>query len=179
MYTEFDLTMDDVEAYGTYYVHQSPQYRKILKTRRLVAYLISLVFLLVGIFLLIVGSIFSGIITVIAGIFLFIYYYIIFSPSNLQKRIRKVLMRAYGKSANNIIGKHKLTISPDGVTDVTDMDQTTTKWKMIEHVISTDKHIFLTATNGLNVHIIPKTAFSEDVSLKQFIKESETYQKKT
>ncbi|MBN1191830.1 MAG: YcxB family protein [Dehalococcoidales bacterium] len=176
MKVEFNLNLDDLETYNLYYLKHVPRY--IDRDRnRLIAYLLAGIFIVVGIFSLVFSDIPTGIIVIVGGILLLFYYVYRFSTARLRRIVRQELNRAYGKGPNDVIGKHILTISPDGITDITDMGESITHWRMIEKVIDQEQFIFLTMIGGMKAHIIPKKAFMDDASLNQFLAESGTFQK--
>ena len=177
---EFNLTLDDVEAFNLYYRKNILQ--PLNQSRNMVTKLIFVLLFVVWIFITLdlwfSGHIISGIILIASIIFVIAYFSILNSNRNIRKRIRKELSRCYGNGENDILGKHNFSISPEVITDVTDVSQSTAKWEIIENVVSTDKCIFLTMTGSTRALIIPKRAFHDETSFKKFIIEAEEYRTK-
>ena len=174
MNIEFDLTLDDVEAYSWYhYRHSLTLWKKITL---IIFSVIAIGVLFLGILLLLSGEYNSGISGIVIAAF-FVTYCYIYSPPRIRYKIRKQAARYYGNSPNDVICKHKVLLSSNGMTDITDMGQSTTQWSLIEKMVSTEKYIFFTITGGLRAHIIPKAIFSDETLLNHFIAEVEQYRK--
>lgn len=175
MEIQFDLTIDDIEAYSLYHRRHVvlPNNRNVV-AKYIFAFL-GVIWFFIGIDLWFSGHIISAIILYASILFVVIYISYLSSSSRNKKKIRKEIMRCYGNGRNDVLGKHDFSISPDGLKETFDLGQSNLKWKLIENIISTDKHIFLTMVGGLKAFIIPKTAFPDDTRMKQFIAQLEEY----
>lgn len=175
MEIQYDLNLEDVEAFNLYY----RRHVFIPNNRNMIAkYILSFLIVIWGFIILDLwfsGHIASATILTATIIFLLVYISYLNSAPRINKRIQKETLRCYGKGQNDVIGRHNFSISPDGITSFNKMYQSMVNWGVIENVISTDKQIFLTMTGGLRAFIIPKTAFSDDMRMKQFISQAEEY----
>lgn len=93
----------------------------------------------------------------------------IFYPKHTNKLMvkRLVKMLEEGKT-DTIIGEHMMTISEEGITDITEFNET--KYKKIDKIVETKKHLFL-YVNSVTAYIIPVTAFEGEVEKKAFLDE--------
>jgi hypothetical protein len=91
----------------------------------------------------------------------------IFYPKHTTKLMSKRLIRMLDEGkTDTIIGEHDMTISEEGITDKT--EQSETKYKKIEKIIETKKHLFL-YVNSVGGYIIPITAFGNEEEKKAFL----------
>ena len=70
------------------------------------------------------------------------------------------------KVKNSHIGIHKYFISSEGVHDITEFNDTTTKWNVIENIAQTIDHLFILVRPN-SAFIIPKRAFPDDSAFNQ------------
>jgi hypothetical protein len=177
---EFELSLDDVETYNLYYLRNV--LKPLIRNRNRIVRIGFGFLFAIWIFIILDVWFSEHIITaiiMIASIILVIGYSMYLNTSTyIRKRIKEDLTRWYGHGKNDVIGRHKLSVSDDGINDLVEIGQSSVSWEAIEEVISTDKYIFLTMTGGSKAIIIPKSAFSDDTSLNNFIAKSEEYHNK-
>ena len=82
-----------------------------------------------------------------------------------------MIIKNYGQGKNGVIGKHKYSITREGVHDVTDVDETTIKWDAIENIAQTKNHMFL-VIRPMTALIIPRKDFSSDSAFNQLVKDT-------
>ncbi|MFH0769584.1 MAG: YcxB family protein [Chloroflexota bacterium] len=172
---EYEVKRDDVLAFHLFNYEHSP----ILgRARRLMRFM-----LLPSIILMLLSSIVSvaifgrNYISFAVGVGFFtvlILIYYIFSPPLIRKGFTKIVERDYGRGKDKLTRKHKLSISSETVTDITDMGESTTHWDTIEWIASTDQHLFM-AVRGSGPHIVPRRAFTNEEAFKQFVDTVNTY----
>lgn len=173
---QYELNLDDLKAYLAYQYVKNP---KVIRSQKLMLRIclpLSIFCLIMAILLAfsakdIFLSIIVGIIA-ISGIFYSIYF-----VKFMLRIINQAANRTYGQKPSRVIGKHWLLISSDGMTDVTDIGQSTTRWNGIDWFASNEKYLFL-VVRGSNFYIIPKNAFSNESSFNQFVETAKSYYQK-
>ncbi len=92
----------------------------------------------------------------------------------MRKSLKRTVARNYSQGSNKLTGKHKISITPDALTDITDIEESTTRWNAIEWIASTDQYLFMTV-RGSGPHIVPRRAFTNEEAFKQFVDTVNTY----
>ena len=172
---EYELKADDVLAFHLYLYERSPQARR---RRKLVRRMLLLAFALdipaIIIVLAVVGTESLPSLAALGMLALLTLLLYLFSPLLLQKDIRAAVARQYGQGSDKLTGKHKLSITQDGVTDITGMGESKTRWKAVEWVTSTDQYLFMTV-RGSAPYIVPRGAFSDETTFSQFADTAKSY----
>ena len=175
MHVEYELNTDDALAFHLYNYEHSPQLgraRKLLRRALLFAVAVEL---LAAILLVVAfGKHYLPFVLVLCAFALLTLLYYVFSPSLMRKGLKGAVVRNYGQRKDKLTGKHKLSIAPDAVTDITDMGESTTRWDAIEWIASTDQYLFM-MVRGSGPHIVPRRAFADDAPFKQFIDTAKAY----
>jgi membrane protein YqaA with SNARE-associated domain len=173
---EYELTSQDVLNFLLYNYEKSPKLGQTRRVLRRVFLIISPVELLIAFVLLVtIGSDYFPFVialVVFAGLSL-IYYFL---HPFLWRRIFKKAVKDHVRDQNKLTGKHILSITPDSVTDSTDMGKSTSRWQAIEWIASNDQYLFITV-RGSGPVIVPRRAFTDDVSFQQFVNTVTAYQK--
>jgi len=103
-------------------------------------------------------------------------------PSNsnlkLSAGIRLYPPESGGGGRNRgLFGRHRVTISPEGVTDSGEHGQTSTAWRAVERVAAADEHVFI-YTNALAAGIIPRRAFADASGFGEFVRTARGHHEK-
>jgi hypothetical protein len=177
MYAEYELSSDDVLSFHLYNYEQSPTLGRALKLIRRISLIAIAVVLFAAVIL---GTAFDKqyfpLVLVLCAFALIILLYYLFSPSLVRQSIGRVVARDYSQGQDKLTGKHKVSITADSVTDITDMGESTTRWQAVEWIVSTDQHLFM-AVRGSGPYIVPRRAFNDDASFRQFVDTAKGYQK--
>ncbi len=87
----------------------------------------------------------------------FMFWYLRYGRKVNVKRI----MRIYAGGKNTgIFGEHELELLPDGIREVTSVNEHITKFSGIEKVEATETHVFV-FFSSLSAYVIPKSKISE------------------
>ena len=104
-------------------------------------------------------------------IILSMYIPILFVFMYLSARILAPLeaMIVYGLGSNKgSLGKHKITISSENLTEETAYNKTTIDWAAIVNVVKIKSHLLI-YQNAIAAHVIPLRAFDSEADSKEFI----------
>lgn len=175
MGVEYEIKADDVLAFHLYFYERSPQpgqARKLLQ--RMLLFAFALAILVIIAVLAIFGTEFLPLLATLGILAVLTLLYYLFSPLLLRKSIRVAVAKQYGQGRNKLTGKHKLTITPDAVTDVTDAGESMTRWTAVEWIASTDQYLFMTV-RGSGPHIVPRRAFADEQVFTQFVDTTKAY----
>ena len=65
--------------------------------------------------------------------------------------------RGHGSEGQNrgLLSRHRVTISPEGVTESGEFGQTSTMWRAVERIAVADEHAYI-YTNALAAIIVPR-----------------------
>jgi hypothetical protein len=169
MSVEYELNIDDALAFHLYNYEHSPQLGRVWKLLHHSLLFVVAIEILIAIVLIIAdGKDMLPISTTLGVLAVLTFLYYIFRPLLMRKLLKWAAKRSYGQGPNKLIGKHELSITPDVVTDITDMGESTTRWNAIEYVASTNQHIFM-QVRASSPYIVPRRAFADGAAFRQFV----------
>jgi uncharacterized membrane protein len=175
MYIEYELNTDDALAFHLYNYEHSPQLGHARKlVRRGLLFAVAVELLAAAVIAVALGKGYLLFVLVLCAFALLTFLYYVVSPSLMRKGLRGTVARAYSQGKNKLTGKHKLSITPDGVTDIADIGETTTRWDAIEWLASTDQYLFM-MVRGSGPHIVPKRSFADEAEFRQFVEASKVH----
>jgi hypothetical protein len=176
---DFELNIKDILAYKIFsYDHYIP----IIKSRRImrrVTLLAFLVEILIAVILYLVYNptqLLLVIIIILIAIFTFLWG--LFSPWIIKRATIRAILGGYDKSLNGLIGKHTLAITYEAITDRSDFGELTIRWQAIDQLESAEQYVFIYPQTAIPL-IIPKKAFADDASFRNFFETAKAFQQKT
>jgi hypothetical protein len=173
MEIEFNTDIDDVLAYTLYYREHSPNTKKLMINATAIWAVLGFFFIFIGIMfiknnnLALAGSIFTISLYLLANIF--------FVKSRARNNTIKVITNSYDTGKNGWIGNHILSITPDNIRSVSESSESTSKWDIIEQVISTGEYLFIIFRGSQGAYIVPKAAFADEAAFNQFYETAKKY----
>ncbi|MBN1160911.1 MAG: YcxB family protein [Dehalococcoidales bacterium] len=96
------------------------------------------------------------------------FLWLIISPYFSKKVLKDGILNKYSQRQKILTGKHNFSINPNMIIDNSEMGDSKTYWGAVERIESTNQYLFL-LTQGSGPYIVPRKAFSDDSSFKQFI----------
>lgn len=176
---EYYLDKYDVLAYYLYNLEGSPQKRYTRKLIKLTS-LIGLGIVLFAEIMLILTSDNTHLYAVIIiGIFIALaFFWLIFYTYLMRRVLVAVILKRYGQSQNRLTGKHFFSINSDIFQDSTEIGEFKTRWSAIKRIESTDQYLFIILQDS-GPYIVPRKAFINDSSFKQFIDQATIYHQTT
>jgi hypothetical protein len=124
--------------------------------------------------MIVIGSFSLALGSFIAMFFMIIYYFI--SNRMIIKRIKKEVIKRYGRGRNDVVGKHLFSITVERIKDITEMGEQVTPWDVIENIVTTDHYLFIIIRDSSNAYIVPRRTFINDSSFMKFAETARTYQ---
>lgn len=178
---EYPVTLEDMVALSAFHSRHSPQMRR---SRRI----------LQGIVVLIVAvtvvSFLSNIVSnsdqiqwspaTVVGLALPLLcpaalIFLAFAPAVRRWETRRAVRRAFPQGeANSTFGTHQLRLAPDGLTLKTNVAELVVAWPDVERLVVTKSHVFI-YTGADQALVVPKSAFSQEENLQQFMQYVERY----
>jgi hypothetical protein len=73
-----------------------------------------------------------------------------------------------------LLGKQRVTLSPEGITKASDFDRTTIAWSGVERVIA-DKDFVFVYISAVTAIIVPRRAFADAVGFDEFVLKATGY----
>jgi hypothetical protein len=169
---EYNIDVDDLIAWNLYYHDHSPNAKKQVRNVRITFFAFGVLFVIISVILLKNNELIFTILSFVLGIFLLCYGFL--TRLSIRKGITKEAVRRYSEGKNNAIKKHQLSITPDKLSDVTDVDEINVRWEIIENIVSTDQHLFIVKLPS-TAFIIPKRAFGDDATFNLFAETAKKY----
>ena len=177
MNIEYVINLEDLVDFNLFYYDHSSRSRKQRSIRRFFYLAVTALLFLFGVFAwLMAASFFGAVICFMGGLFLLAYY--LLTTGKMHQRIRQSVIRAYENRRNGIIGKHKLSISPEGITDTTEEGESLTRWTRVESIDISEHYIYFSIIPR-GVQFIPERAFSGGNSMKRFFDTARSYHEKS
>jgi YcxB-like protein len=172
----YELGPNDVKSYLDYTWNNSKKSRSARKLIRILGVTIGLLAVISAIILPLSGQldIFTSVVLGIVG--LYVILFAIFWVETWKRIIYRPVMRGYSRKPNTVIGKHRLSITPDGINDVNEIGQMSTHWNGIHRYASNDQFLFLYGYVN-TFYIVPRRAFPDERSFNQFIETVKFYKK--
>jgi hypothetical protein len=156
---EYELSVDDVVAFFN-------QIGRVLKSISVMA--IGLLIVVVIVALTIVDE---PVLATVAGVIAIVNLLYLILRRNI---IRMITRMDYSQGQNRLTGRHKLSIAPDEVTDITDAGESKAHWSAVKNVVSTKQHLFI-LVRGSGPYIVPRRAFNDESEYRQFGDEAKAY----
>ena len=168
---EYEISVDDILALNLYHHQQSPSARR---TRMLLQYGPPVI--LVIIFLIQASLTGGSPVSALPWLF-FAGIWVIFVPFSLRRSMRKKVAKLILESQDNrVTGKHKLSLTPDAVTDKTGSGKTKTKWRDVRKLVATNQYLYIYISDTL-AHIVPRRAFASEAEFREFVDSAMRYYK--
>jgi len=104
----------------------------------------------------------------------FILFWVLTDSHRLRQKMKKAVENAYGQKANDVTGKHRISISNEELVDINNSGKVVTPWNKVDNVILDKEYAFLVLP-GPRAYIVPKRAFSNEESFHQFVEQAKTY----
>lgn len=172
MEVEYELTPDDLYAF---------QWRAAFNSRiaRRTAHQGYVAWFLVLLLIAILPAIGSDgfVFSRISFLFLFVSFaFVVLFGKLLEKwlmgrAIRRLLRDE--KPGRGQLGRHKVVLQPDGVVEITSVNQTRTSWSGIDRVEQDGNYIYL-YTAPIAAHVIPRRAFPSPADAEAFYQQART-----
>jgi hypothetical protein len=178
MNIRYELNLDDVLAYHSYLWDHNTRIKHTytLMTRISVVFgILMLILAVIDVRVFNLGAVFATVIVILGTASLL---FAVFWPKIWRGMTLRSAKKRYSRKSSRIIGKHELSITPEGVTDVDEIEPSLTRWDEIISLESDDKYLFLVAL-VTRFHIVPKRAFPDESSFKQFAETANGYHQST
>ena len=176
MEAHIDISPDDLIAFNLFHYANSPTLR-----RQRLRLGFGLPMILVALWLLLViasdepAERARGLWPVL---FLPLLYHVVFFR-RLRKRIAKQVNKLLSEGENkNDLGKHTISISPEGLVSKGQFSEEKRSWQAIERIAETPDHAFFYVSSTSAI-IIPKRTFSAEFGVDEFVARAREYHSAT
>ena len=179
MTTEYELTKDDLSTFNLYHHRHSPTARRqYLRSWFIPAVVWSIVFAAIwyladrerGTPL----QTFLDLLPLFSGVPIYLLYF----PWAYRRKLRKIVAGMVSEGQNRgLFSRRRVTISPEGITESSELGQTSTAWRAVERVAETDNHAYI-YTNALAAVIVPRRAFAGPSEFEEFVRTAKAYHEK-
>jgi YcxB-like protein len=173
---QYELDLNDVAQYQSYYLTNYPAYRRLRWLRRIIIP-IGIVAIIATVLTAMLGGTDIRITLFFGLLELFVVIYCIFFPKIIQLILTKSNNRVFSQKPNAVIGKHQVSINPDGFTDINEAGQSTIRWNGISWLGRNDQYLFLKLA-GSSFCILPKRAFHGEANFNKFVETVQSYYEK-
>jgi hypothetical protein len=179
MTVEYEITKDDLSAFNLYHHFGSPTARRqYLRSWFLPA--------LIG--LLVCTEIwyladrergtplrtFLDLLPLFSGVPIYLIYF----PWAYRRKVRKTIAGMVSEGQNRgLFCRHRVAISPDGITESSEFGQASTAWRAVERVARNGDYAFV-YTSALTAIIVPRRAFAAPTEFDEFVRAASDYREK-
>jgi hypothetical protein len=176
MTADYDLTKEDLSAFNLYHHRHSPTARRqYLRSWLLPAFLLLLI--CTGLWYLADrerGTPFRTFVDLLP-LFGSVPLYLLLFPWNYRRKLRKIIAGMVSEGANRgLLGRHRVTISPENVSESGDFVQISTAWRAVEKVVALEEHAYI-YLNALAAIIVPRRAFATPGEFDEFVRTASHY----
>ncbi|MFZ0443610.1 MAG: YcxB family protein [Bacillus sp. (in: firmicutes)] len=165
MEIDYQLTEDDYLNFNMFHVKNSKAIRRTLNMQR---FLTPIIFIIASFVLPKIGSIsFLGVfITFLVVSILWIIFYPRYFYSYVIRNTKKMIKE--GKN-DDLLGKHHMILSEEGIIDSTSNGETKVTWSGIQ-TVSEDKHNIYLYNSSVSAYILPKRELADVEQIKTYFK---------
>ncbi|MDF3058622.1 MAG: hypothetical protein K0R17_2837 [Rariglobus sp.] len=108
-------------------------------------------------------------------LFLGVPAYLVFFPWSHRRRLRATVKAMVKEDKNHgLFSRHQVTLTPEGITEVSGQGHSSTPWAIVDRVVATDEHVFI-YINALAAAIIPRRAFTDPAQFAAFVRTAQDY----
>lgn len=172
--TEYDLTEDDVAAAQSLVLNRLMAKRRIFGVVRGTMFLRIIALLTLAIILIAVAHVqtiyWALLLLVVVALSLRSYLL----PLALRRGQRKWVQTVFEQGSNARIGRHRVCIRQDELSDSTDAGESATNWSSVER-IEVDGGYVLITVKGSSPYVVPKRAFANESALSQFVEAAKAW----
>ena len=179
MTAEYEITKDDLRAFNLYHHRHSPTARRQYLRSWFVPAFIGLL-IVAGIWYVADRERGTPLRTFLdlLPLFGFVPLYLLYFPWAYRRKLRKIVAGMVSEGKNRgLFSRHRVTISPETVTDSSEHGQTSTAWRAVEKVAAADEHAYI-YTNALAAIIVPRRAFAGPSEFEEFVRTARGYHEK-
>jgi hypothetical protein len=109
----------------------------------------------------------------LVAVLLFVY---LDPGSTMRAATKAAARRLYKEGANpNVATPTRLSITPDGITAVSEIAGGSIRWSGVTKIVTTEDHAFL-LLGFANAIVVPKRAFRDESEFDKFVEEARRYQ---
>lgn len=176
MTAEYEITMDDLSAFNLYHhLHSPTARRQYLRSWFVPAFIWVLVWAVIwyladrerGTPL----RTFLDLLPLLSGVPLYLIYF----PWAYRRKVRKMVAGMVSEGQNRgLLCRHRVAISPDGITESGEFGQASTAWRAVERVVRNGDYAFI-YTNALAAVIVPRRAFATATEFEEFVRAASDY----
>jgi hypothetical protein len=172
MEVEFDLTLEDLVIFQEYHSAHSPMIRSQFRRawgRLPVAVIV----------LWLVLAVWSGQFSQFAADewpwLLFVPFYLFMLPWRWHRAQRKNALALLNEGENKgIIGRQRITITPETITQSNAYREVRTRWEAVEKIVRSEHYAYI-YVSAYSAHILPRQAFPTDGAFLKFVGEALHY----
>ncbi|WP_235674879.1 MULTISPECIES: YcxB family protein [Bacillus cereus group] len=167
MQIEYTLTEQDFIAFNLHYARHSKTVKRSLVFQH---YIVASIFFAVPLSVFFIGppgQVYTGlpVIFLLAGV-IWILFYPKYFYNHIKRNLEKMIREG---SYSNLLGKHNLQITDEGIIETNSGGETKRNWKGIEKIEENEAYIFI-YVGSMSANIVPKTAFARENSKSEFMK---------
>jgi hypothetical protein len=169
----FELTIDDVLAWNSYFHRHSPTMRRFRGIVLIVFVTVCVLFAALVLPQLRTQVLFS--VSLAVAMTLFAVMYLGF-PGRVQWSTRRLIRGMYGEGRNlNIFGPRQITLTPEFLLYSGPLNQSVWRWQGIERVVRDGDVLFIQAST-VSAIIVPRRAFVDEAEFSRFAVAATEYQ---
>lgn len=166
MQLEYNLTAEDYIRFNEYHLAHSPMVRR---NKWFFFVLPPLAGCVAG--LLTPTHIMARVITLLLLFIIWPCFAFLYWPASIRHRLRKFMRE--GDNTTHF-GKHIISISPDGLEEMSNAAKNSVKWKGVTKLVSAEHGIYL-YNSAVSAYIVPNSAFTSETQREEFLETTMRY----
>ena len=166
MQLEYNLNPEDYIRFNEYHFAHSPMVRRNKWFFFVLPPLAGCVTVL-----LMPAHIMAKVITLLLLLIIWPCFALLYWPAAIRHRLHKFMRE--GDNTTHF-GKHIISISPDGLEEMSDTAKNSVKWKGITKLVTAEHGLYL-YNSAVSAYIVPNSAFTSEAQRQEFIETSIRY----
>ncbi|MEN9572552.1 MAG: hypothetical protein RL514_407 [Verrucomicrobiota bacterium] len=105
-------------------------------------------------------------------------FYLLYAPFAFRRAIQRAVngMLEEGKRSG-LLGRHRITLTPESVVEATEFSQASTSWRAVEGVVEFGNHVFIYNT-AMSAIVVPRRGFAAQSEFNKFVSTASSYREK-
>ncbi len=172
MQVTYGITLEDLVALSLYHFKTSRSGRRTVRMWQVLAPGL-------GVLFIVLPTCWRGSVAMVIGLVLWVIYsiaWVLLIPAFFRVFLKRNVTKAYKEGQNrSMIGRHTMTLGPDGVVDTTEFGEERHVWSVVEKIAEDENYVFI-YLSATSAHVVPKRAFAQQADLGAFLNTARAYQ---
>jgi len=165
-------TLEDLVALSLHHFENSRTGRRTVRMWQVLAPLL-------GALVIVLPRWSSDVLTISIGLVIWVIYsvaWVLLIPVFFRVLLRRNATKLHKEGQNRgRLGRHTMTLTPDGIVDTTEFGEERHTWSVVEKIAEDENYVFI-YMSATSAHVIPKRAFAHQAALDAFLNTARAFQ---